>query len=295
MSVAAVLLLVLVLLPQCRHLLHKQWYYRYWYAYWNFGWYRQYKRNYAPGWSKPVKGIYGRRMHTMQQQQEEQDSSSTARLSQNETMLIPPCLLRGQSYSNTCKQCNYTGVSVSMCVNATRSGVISQLGPNPLGFAAPSIAVTQDGSIVIVTSYSGPSQHPNSTLPAFPGIASLTIAPNSSKATWKVLRTGTGKVKSLSGRWTDFSSIDVTPGTPDAAQPGGGHLATAVPGTVDRAAAAPARLYYGVQWSQREVACGRLEAAAAAGSSSSGGSGAEPEYEPVCAMPAPWIGQLVAP
>ncbi|WIA35755.1 hypothetical protein OEZ86_004151 [Tetradesmus obliquus] len=167
------------------------WYYRYWYQQWNFNWYTRYKRNYAPGWSKPNKGIYGRRLQQQQQQQ-----------LLNDTILIPPCLLGSQSYSNTCKRCNYTAASVSMTVNVTRSGVVSQLGRNPLGFAAPSIAVTGSGSIVIVTSYSGPFQHPNSTLPAYPGIASLTISPNSSNAAWKVLRTGTGSVKSLSGRWT---------------------------------------------------------------------------------------------
>jgi hypothetical protein len=100
--------------------------------------------------------MYGRRLQQQQQQQ-------------NETILLPPCLLGSQSYSNTCKQCNYTGASVTLSVNVTRSGVISQLGQNPLGFAAPGIAVTPGGSIVIVTSYSGPAQHPNSTLPAYPG------------------------------------------------------------------------------------------------------------------------------
>jgi hypothetical protein len=102
--------------------------------------------------------MYGRRLQQQQQQQQ-----------QNETILLPPCLLGSQSYSNTCKQCNYTGVSVTLTVNVTRSGVISQLGQNPLGFTAPGIAVTPEGSIVIVTSYSGPAQHPNSTLPAYPG------------------------------------------------------------------------------------------------------------------------------
>jgi hypothetical protein len=129
---------------------------RYWYKQWDFGWYRRYKRNYAPGWSKPNKGIYGRRLQQQQQQQ-------------NETIMIPPCLLGSQSYSNTCKQCNYTGVTASVTVNVTRSGVISQLGRNPLGLAAPGIAVTAGGSIVIVASYSGPFQHPNSTLPAYAG------------------------------------------------------------------------------------------------------------------------------
>jgi hypothetical protein len=130
---------------------------RYWYNQWDFGWYRRYKRNYAPGWNKPSKGMYGRRLQQQQQQQ------------QNETILLPPCLLGSHSYSNTCKQCNYTNVSVALTVNVTRSGVISQLGQNHLGFVAPGIAVTPGGSIVIVTSYSGPAQHPNSTLPAYPG------------------------------------------------------------------------------------------------------------------------------
>jgi hypothetical protein len=136
---------------------------------------------------------------------------------------------------------------------------------------------------------------------ALAGIASLTVAPNSSSATWRVLRTGTGKVKSLSGRWSDFSSVDVTtaaaiPSTATAAadaaggvQPVGSQSAASIK---DEAIAAAVRLYYGVQWSQREVDCGESEAADSSSSSSSGG---ELEFEPVCAMPAPWIGQLVAP
>jgi hypothetical protein len=59
-------------------------------------------------------------------------------------------------------------------------------------------------------------------------------------------------------------------------------------------AAGGVRLYYGVQWSQREVECGESEAAAADDSSSSSATGGgELDFEPVCAMPAPWIGQLL--
>lgn len=139
----------------------------------------------------------------------------------------------------------------------------------------------------------------------FAGIASLTISPNSSNAAWKVLRTGTGSVKSMSGRWSDFSSIDITSfAAADAAgaatQPAGQIPAAAedtAAGTGSSssklAAAAPARLYFGVQWSQREVVCGESAGSGSGSGSSSGGGGSgELEYEPVCAMPAPWIGQL---
>jgi hypothetical protein len=147
---------------------------------------------------------------------------------------------------------------------------------------------------------------------ALAGIASLTIAPNSSSATWKVLRTGTGKVRSLSGRWSDFSSMDVvaaavTPHTTaaaaansaaDAAElvlPAGSHTAADMKSEAAAVAAGGVRLYYGVQWSQREVECSESKAAAAndSSSSSSSATGGELEFEPVCAMPAPWIGQLV--
>jgi hypothetical protein len=136
------------------------------------------------------------------------------------------------------------------------------------------------------------------------GIASWTIAPDSNNATWRVLRIGAGKVKSLSGRWSDFSSVDVIPlvtgnaaasdaaGQSAAAADLSDAAAAAVP---SKTAVAPLRVYYGVQWSQREVDCGSSVTAATEGGSSSSSSGVgELEYEPVCAMPAPWIGQLDA-
>lgn len=314
----------------------------------------------------------------------------------NDSIIIPPCLLSGQSYRNTCKRCNYTGLVANVSASVVRSGVISVLGRNPLGLVAPSIAVSPGGSIVIVAGYSGPGAHPNSTMLAYPGgsgsvnacatltsklvyrlccgtgvctsvissvkgamllvkpaiasslvrlpgmfgvglirlglmllkaaavalahtgqahpgfassrntpvlhlfksgaclsdtrcadlgagIASMTIAPNSTDFSWRVLRTGVGKVKSTSGRWTDFSSLDMTPLLPNAtAAPAAVQSATGDGTNAEgQAAALAVRLYYGVQWSQRVVEC-----------DSADNSNDAAEYEPVCAMPAPWIGQL---
>ena len=43
------------------------------------------------------------------------------------------------------------------------------------------------------------------------------------------------------------------------------------------------RVYYGVQWAQREVECSPDETVG------------DFEFEPTCAMPAPWIGVLSLP
>lgn len=108
----------------------------------------------------------------------------------------------------------------------------------------------------------------------FAGIAVMTVAPNSTEASWKVLRTGIGKVRSTSGRWTDYSSIDIgTVGTAKTAAKGD---------TTMHDVAAGWRLYYGVQWSQRAVECDAAD------------DSADAAYEPVCAMPAPWIGYMAA-
>lgn len=119
--------------------------------------YKVYKRNYAPGWSQPGKfGLGHRRLL---------DNAPPG----NDSILIPPCLLSGTSYKNTCKQCNLTGVTAAVVANVTRSGVIARGGANPLGFVAPTIAVTPSGSIVILTGYAGPRAHPGSEALAYPG------------------------------------------------------------------------------------------------------------------------------
>jgi hypothetical protein len=103
------------------------------------------------------------------------------------------------------------------------------------------------------------------------GVGSFTIPPGAQglNATWKVLRTGVGKVKSPTGRWSDFSTASVT--ITSSPSP--------VPGQPD---VAGVRVYYGVQWAQREVECAEDEVQG------------DFEFEPVCAMPAPWIGVLAA-
>lgn len=106
------------------------------------------------------------------------------------------------------------------------------------------------------------------------GIAVMTVAPNSTKASWKVLRTGVGKVKSTSGRWTDFSSIDIgAVGTANTATKGNDAVHDVATGW---------QLYYGVQWSQRAVECDAAD------------DRVDATYEPACAMPAPWIGHITA-
>jgi len=165
---------------------------------WGFGWYRRYKRNYAAGWSRPGKFI-GHRRHLLQDQQDDMlhqhqqlqqwhaagRSSGLRRLMdlqgdvtpainasqlQNETIMIPPCLLSSTYYKNTCKQCNYSRLGVKLSVGVVRRGFLNRTaGANPLGFTAPSIAVTPGGVIIITTGYSGPSNHPSSSAPAYPG------------------------------------------------------------------------------------------------------------------------------
>jgi hypothetical protein len=151
---------------------------------WGFGWYRRYKRNYAPGWSRGSKFI-GHRRHILQQQQQQHigDVSTGRRLLQaelpptlpptqlqNETIMVPPCLLSSTYYKNTCKQCNYSRLAVTVTVTPVRRGLLNYtLSAHPLGFTAPTIAVTPGGSIVVVAGYSGPNNHPNSSAPAYPG------------------------------------------------------------------------------------------------------------------------------
>lgn len=112
------------------------------------------------------------------------------------------------------------------------------------------------------------------------GVGSFTIPPGAQglNATWRVLRTGVGKVKSPTGRWSDYSTSSVTL-LPAAA-------ASSLPGEQQPADApappAAVRVYYGVQWAQREVECAADELEG------------DFEFEPVCAMPAPWIGVMQA-
>jgi hypothetical protein len=89
---------------------------------------------------------------------------------QNETILVPPCLLSSTYYKNTCKQCNYSRVAVRVTVRPLRRGVLNYTSStNPLGFVAPTIAVVPGGSVVVIAGYSGPNNHPNSSAPAYPG------------------------------------------------------------------------------------------------------------------------------
>jgi hypothetical protein len=89
---------------------------------------------------------------------------------QNETIMVPPCLLSSTYYKNTCKQCNYSSVAVRVTVRPLRRGLLNFTSTaNPLGFVAPTIAVVPGGSIVVIAGYAGPNNHPNSSAPAYPG------------------------------------------------------------------------------------------------------------------------------
>lgn len=90
-------------------------------------------------------------------------------LLQNDTMIIPPCLRTGLSYKNTCKKCDYTNLTASIRVNVTRSGTVSFLGADPLGFVAPAVIVLPGGSVVISTGFSGPGNIPDTNQRAYPG------------------------------------------------------------------------------------------------------------------------------
>jgi hypothetical protein len=93
---------------------------------------------------------------------------------QNETILVPACLLSSTYYKNTCKQCNYSRLAVRVTVTPMRRGLLNfTASGNPLGFSAPTLAVTPGGSIVVVASYSGPGNHPNSSAPAYPGLCGV--------------------------------------------------------------------------------------------------------------------------
>lgn len=180
---------------------------------WGFGWYRRYKRNYAPGWSRPSKFI-GHKRHLLEQQQDDSmqqhpllqaqgaagapadaaaGAGATGRRAllqaadvpavpggplsppagsqlQNETIMVPPCLLSSTYYKNACKQCNYSRLAVKVTVTPTRRGLLNATSSaNPLGFVAPTIAVTPGGSVVVIAGYAGPNNHPNSSAPAYPG------------------------------------------------------------------------------------------------------------------------------
>jgi hypothetical protein len=143
----------------------------------NFDWWSRYKRNYAPGWSRPTKWVGKHRRRSLLQAWPPADNSTDSdvvfvdsSLLHNTTFALPPCLQSGQSYKNTCKQCNFTNVTATITANAIRSGYLAQGNvQNPIGFVAPAITVTPDGSIVIVTGYSGPRAHPNSDQLAYPG------------------------------------------------------------------------------------------------------------------------------
>lgn len=104
------------------------------------------------------------------------------------------------------------------------------------------------------------------------GVGSFTIPPGASgkNATWKVIRTGVGKVKSPTGRWSDYSTSSVMLTSSPAMVPG-------QPDVVGF------KVFYGVQWAQREVECAADE------------TEGEFEFEPTCAMPAPWIGVMTLP
>jgi hypothetical protein len=140
------------------------------------------------------------------------------------------------------------------------------------------------------------------SLPALIGIASWIIPLDGGNTTWKVLRAGTGKVKSPTGRWTDFSSIGIAP------------ISTNITPSSSKI---NSTLYFAVQWSQRQVQCGEPDIAAASAAAAAWKAvqqqqqqqqeqtefqnGVEPaagselgdyEYEPVCAMPGPWIGLI---
>jgi hypothetical protein len=128
--------------------------------------------------------------------------------------------------------------------------------------------------------------------PRCAGVGAFTVAPaaTGSNVTWRVLRTGAGKVSSPSGRWSEFSSAAVIEAPADAAA-AAAPSDTAVPqlpGTAVATGPAPAmlRVYFGVQWSQRVVQCGE----AAAGPAATDDQPAE--FEPTCAMPAPYLGFL---
>lgn len=127
------------------------------------------------------------------------------------------------------------------------------------------------------------------------GIASLTIPPDSTTTAFDVVRPGIGKVRSRTGRWSDFSSVDITllPAAAAAGISGDTTAAAAV-------AAGTLKVHYGVQWSQRRVTCRAVMDAGNANGGALSDGAAEVDTsvvgrsnKPVCAMPSPWLGQLV--
>jgi hypothetical protein len=71
---------------------------------------------------------------------------------------IPPCLMQGVSYNNTCQSCNYAGYSASINASTVlRQGqiLINEPWQQPLAMVAPSIAVTQDGTLHMLFEYQG--------------------------------------------------------------------------------------------------------------------------------------------
>lgn len=139
------------------------------------------------------------------------------------------------------------------------------------------------------------------------GVATLTIPRRSTTATLKVLRAGVGKVKSRTGRWTDYSSVDITMLPPGVASTSSNEAAGVSAGSAHK------RVHFGVQWSQRVVQCldpslnsttsgTQLDASNSADLVSqqstldaSSGSRTRNSHSgrPTCAMPSPWLGQLL--
>jgi hypothetical protein len=129
---------------------------------------------------------------------------------------------------------------------------------------------------------------------------SVAPAAEGSGVAWRVLRVGAGKVASPSGRWSDFSAaavVDLPAGAGGAAllQHPAAAAAAAAGGGVQQQQPQQ-RLFFGVQWSQREVACGAGAAAAAPQQGQPQQQQQQrqrqqqPEFEPTCGMPAPYIG-----
>lgn len=161
------LLLLLLLLPQSINtgigasVAPNLWYYTGWTGpAWDYGYGIMY------GGGKPW--FYGRfvpfmsnfigRRHLLQANSTENwsdlDLIPTARLN----VEIPPCLMQGVSYNNTCQSCNYNGYSASINASAVlRQGqiLVNEPWQQPLGMFAPSLAVTADGTLHMMFAYQG--------------------------------------------------------------------------------------------------------------------------------------------
>ncbi|KAI8474789.1 MAG: hypothetical protein J3K34DRAFT_517876 [Monoraphidium minutum] len=110
-------------------------------------------------------------------------------------------------------------------------GVVAAHAAGGLGLAAPALAVSQEGGMLILATYSGLGRVRGSAGLAYPGLASVSIAPGSSAATLRVEQRGTQPLALDAAR-----GAGAWPAPPAAAaQEGGGGVyvtANKLPGSV---------------------------------------------------------------